>query len=56
MKYRLSIIFLISLLFVSFSFNCLYYDAMIRAEKINKIDCEMYRKFIEIAYSNRTEG
>lgn len=44
-----------SLLFASFSFNCLHYDALIRAEKINQIDCEMYGKFIETAYNSISE-
>lgn len=56
MKYRLTLIFLLSLLFASFSFNCLHYDALIRAERINQTDCEMYGKFIEIANSNRAEN
>jgi hypothetical protein len=55
MKYRLTVIFLLSLLFASFSFNCLHYDALIRAEKINQTDCEMYGKLIEISHERVEE-
>jgi hypothetical protein len=55
MKTRLAIMFLSSLLFASFSFNCLYYDALIRAEQINKMDSSMYSKMIEISYNSRGE-
>jgi hypothetical protein len=55
MKFRLTIIFLLSILFASFSFNCLHYDALIRAEKINQIDCEMYSKMIAIAYESNSK-
>ncbi len=54
MKYRISLIFLVSLLFASFSFNCLHYDAIIRAEKANQIDCEVHSKLREIS-RNRNE-
>jgi hypothetical protein len=56
MKYRLTLVFLISLLFASFSFNCLHYDALIRAEKTNEIDSEIYSKLLQNAYDNREEG
>ena len=46
MKYRLTIIFLVSLLFASFSFNCLHYDAMLRAEYNSKFDTFFYGKII----------
>jgi hypothetical protein len=54
MKYRLTLVFLLSLLFGSFSFNCLHYDALVKAEKINQIDRDMYSKMIAISY-NRNE-
>ena len=46
MKYRLTIIFLLSLLFASFSFNFLHYDALIRADFNNKFDNEYSSKII----------
>jgi hypothetical protein len=45
MKYRLIVIFLLSLLFGSFSFNLLHYDALIRAESLHKMDNE-YNKLV----------
>lgn len=56
MNYRLTLIFLLSLLFASFSFNCLHYDAMIRAEKTIQIDAEIYSNAIQNAYNSRNEG
>jgi len=47
MKYRLAIIFLVSLLFGSFSFNCLHYDALLRAEYTSKFDDTLNSKMIE---------
>jgi hypothetical protein len=47
MKYRLIIIFLASLLFASFSFNCLHYDALLRAEYDSKFNSGFDSKIIE---------
>jgi hypothetical protein len=47
MRYRLAIIFLVSLLFGSFSFNCLHYDALLRAEYASKFDDTLNSKMIE---------
>jgi hypothetical protein len=47
MKYRLTIIFLLSLLFASFSFNCLHYDALIRADFYHKFDNDYNSKIIQ---------
>ena len=47
MRYRLAIIFLVSLLFGSFSFNCLHYDALLRAEYFSKFDNTINNKMVE---------
>jgi hypothetical protein len=47
MKYRLSVIFLLSLLFTSFSFNFLHYDALIRADYNNRFDNQINAKILE---------
>lgn len=47
MKYRLSVIFLLSLLFISFSFNFLHYDALIRADYNNRFDNHIRAKILE---------
>jgi hypothetical protein len=47
MKYRLAIIFLVSLLFGSFSFNCLHYDALLRAEYASRFDDTLNSRMIE---------
>ena len=46
MNYRLTVVFLLSLLFISFSYNCLHYDALVRAEYISKFDNNYYGKMI----------
>lgn len=46
MKYRLTLVFLVSLLFASFSFNCLHYDALLRAEYDSKFDTMFRSKII----------
>ena len=42
MKFRLLVIFLLSLLFASFSFNLLHYDALLRAEQQMEFDKVYY--------------
>lgn len=55
MKYRLTLIFLASLLFASFSFNCLHYDALVRAEYTSKFDNQIYGKIIEQLHNQLKE-
>lgn len=55
MKYRLTLIFLLSLLFASFSFNCLHYDALIRAEYSNRFDNNFNGKVIENLHQRLSE-
>ena len=55
MKYRLTIIFLASLLFCSFSFNCLHYDALIRAEYNSKFDSDCYGSIISKLHERLNE-
>jgi hypothetical protein len=55
MKYRLTVIFLFSLLFASFSFNCLHYDAALRAEYESKFDSKIYGTIIQQLHNRINE-
>jgi len=47
MKYRLTIIFLLSLLFGSFSFNLLHHDAIIQAKSLHEMDNHYHKLIIQ---------
>jgi len=47
MKYRLTVIFLLSLLFGSFSFNLLHYDALVQAKSLHEMDNHYHKLIIQ---------
>jgi hypothetical protein len=55
MHYRLLIIFLVSLLFGSFSMNLIHYDAYVRAEQDREFNEEFYPRLIEKLHTRLCE-